>query len=74
MVDIEHHALRAFKQDALVRADLLIQRFPDRLRIGEDFRRDLEEFLLQRLTVWLWQADAGTKWPVVGKQALDLEV
>ena len=44
MVHVQQGTLGAFEQDFLVRIDDGFQHAPDRRRIGQDFRRDLEQF------------------------------
>jgi DNA-binding transcriptional MocR family regulator len=43
VVDVQHHALRAFEQDALAGLHLLVQQLPDRLGVGQDLRRDVQQ-------------------------------
>ena len=58
MVDIEHDALRAFKQDAPAKPHGLLEPLPRRLRIGEDLGRNREQVLLQLRAVRLRQVEA----------------
>ncbi len=74
MVNIQHHALSAFEQNATACADLFVEQFPDRLGIGQDLVSDLEQFCFQLGAVWFWQADTDAQRLVVGQKALDLHV
>ena len=74
MVDIQHHALRAFEQDAPPLTHLLVEQLPDRLGIGQNLRRDLQQFGLQRRAIRLRQVEADAQRTVMGQQPLDFHV
>ena len=43
MVDVEHHALRAFEQDAAAGADFVVEPLPGWLSIGKNFRGERQQ-------------------------------
>ncbi len=48
VVDIQQRALRAFEQDALAFASLLVEQRPHRIHVGQDPRRDARELVMDR--------------------------
>ncbi len=74
MVDVEQRALRALEQDALAGAALAIEQIEGRRHVGQDFGRDLEQFLLDRRGGRRRQAKSSPQRIVMGEQAGDLAV
>jgi hypothetical protein len=51
VIDVEHHALRAFEQDPPAETYGLVEALPGGLGIGEDLRRDGQQVFLELLAI-----------------------
>ena len=74
MVDVEQRALRAFEQDALALAALLVEQRPDRIHVGQHLRRDRGELVVDRARRDLGHAEPAAQRVVMRQQPLDLAV
>ena len=74
MVDVEQRALRAFEQDALALAALLVEQRPHRIHVGQHLRRDRCELVVDRARRDLVHAEPAAQRVVMRQQPLDLAV
>jgi len=72
MIDVEKHALRPFKQDALALALHFIEQRPHGIGVGQDFGCDLAELLEEVRSQDFSLAKAAPQRIVMRQQALDL--
>src|SRR5262249_51520418 len=72
VVVVEQRALRAFEQDALALAALLVEQRPHRIDVRQDARRDALELLAPGAYADLFEPEPAPQRVVVGQEALDL--
>ena len=72
VVDVEHHPLRAFEQDALTRPPRLVEKLPYGVHVGEDTRGHLAKLLIERPRFHLRRAEAAADGVVMSEQPVDL--
>ena len=72
MVDIKQGALRALEQDALAGAAGAVQQHPHVIDEGQDARRNLGQFALQGIPLYLGFAEPAPQRVVVHQQPINL--